>query len=88
MCKAKLISLNVDESNEREGRYPSKEEPIHAYFGMIKHVFQRNKKIIEELRLSGIKIKTNSKEKRGKNSQKLSESDRTRNRSRSQSRKR
>ena len=75
MCKAKLINLGVDESKEIEGRYPSREEPIHAYLGMIKHVFQRKKKIINELRLSGIKIKTNSKERKGKSCKKLSESE-------------
>jgi hypothetical protein len=54
--KAKLISVHSAQKEEKTPEKPEKTIAIHAYFGMLQHIFQRNKHMIKDLKLSGTKI--------------------------------
>jgi hypothetical protein len=50
--KAKLISLH-SQNYPDEASADHSSEAIHARFGMLHHIFQRNKHVIKNLQLSG-----------------------------------
>jgi len=54
--KAKLIAVHSCQKEEKPPEKVEKANAIHAYFGMLQHIFQRNKHMIKELKLSGTKI--------------------------------
>lgn len=54
--RAKLINLHSSRKTEQEEESKRSSFSIHAYYGMLQHVFQRNKHLMRELKLSGIQI--------------------------------
>ena len=54
--KAKLITIHSAQQGAKCGNRREGSQPIHAYFGMLQHIFHRNKHMIKELKLSGTKI--------------------------------
>jgi len=54
--KAKLITVHSAQQSEKCRDRKESSQPIHAYFGMLQHIFQRNKHMIKELKLTGTKI--------------------------------